>query len=261
MKTFWLEKEKSYLRYIDTQVGNSVLVFVHGLGSSSIADFTDVIIDERFRNYRCILIDLPGHGFSDKPQDFRYNLYDHANVIERLLDFLNIKGVTIIGHSLGGTIAVALAQKREDLVSHLIVLEPNLDPGIGAGSKVIASQSEQSFLQKGYKEYLSDLKTGIKDNPGDSLYYGTFSVTDALAVHRSAVGLLIGTVPPQRKVINSLKCPRTYLVSEQNINEVPTDELHALGFKVYVIPRSGHAMMNDNPEDFKNILNIVIQNR
>jgi len=35
---------------------------------------------------------------------------------------------------MGGTIAIALTQKREDLVSHLILLEQNLDPNVGSGS-------------------------------------------------------------------------------------------------------------------------------
>src|ERR1035437_1105079 len=183
MKTFWLDKEKAHLRYIDTNLGDSALVFIHGLGSSSIADFTDILIDSRFDFNRCILIDLLGHGFSDKPQDFSNNLYDHASVIERLLDFLKIKGATIVGHSMGGTIAIALTQKREDLVSHLILLEPNLDPNVGSGSKIIASQTEQEFLKKGYLDYLSNLQVGIQDNLSGSIYYGTFSVADSLAIY------------------------------------------------------------------------------
>jgi len=75
-----------------------------------------------------------------------------------------------------------------------------------------------------------------------------------LAIYRSAVGLLIGTTPKQRDILISMQIPRTYVVGEQNINEIPMDELQGLSFKVFIVPQSGHAMMNYNPLDFKDLL-------
>jgi pimeloyl-ACP methyl ester carboxylesterase len=254
MKTFWLEDEKAYIRYFDTQHGERPLVFIHGLGSSSIADFSDIINDRRFDKFRSILVDLPGHGFSDRPQYFGYSLYDHAKVIEKLIEQLDLRGVTVVGHSLGGTIAIALAQVREDLLSHLILVEPNFDPGVGSGSKIIASQQEQAYISKGHRLYQMFLQKGIRNSPGDAIYYGTFAISDPLAIHRSAVGLLAGTNPPQREVIAGLKIPKSLIIGEKNINEFPHDPLLGLGLRIFTVKDAGHAMMNDKPIEFRNLL-------
>jgi pimeloyl-ACP methyl ester carboxylesterase len=258
MKSFWLEKQKSYLRYMDTEVGEKTLVFIHGLGSSSVADFSCLLSDERFNKYRIILIELLGHGFSDKPKGFGYGLYDHAMVVANLLDHLGIKDSVVIGHSLGGTIAIALTQKRSDLVSCLIVAEPNLDPGAGTGSKIIAAQDENEFIEKGYRSYLKSLCIDNNNNSSESIYSGTFALADPAAIHRSAVGLLKGTEPPQRVILKSLKIPHAYIMGDQNIDEVPYADLTMLGFQILVVPSSGHAMMNDNPTEFKKIILKVI---
>ena len=253
MKAFWLEEYKLYVKYADINKGSKTLIFIHGLGSSSFADFTDTIGDKRFSEFRCILIDLPGHGFSDDPENFNYTLYDHAKVVENLLDHLGIKDAVFIGHSMGGTIEVAIAQKRIDLISHMIMIESNLDPGIGSGSKVITSYNEKNFLETGYKNYFSQIKNN-KNNQGEVVYPGIFKTCSPLAIYKSAVGLLEGTNPTQRTIIKTLSVPRSYFVSDQNIDHIPVSELEELGFTVYVIPQSGHALMHDNPVVFNNML-------
>lgn len=254
MHSFWLETEQIYIRYLDSMNGKAPLIFIHGLGASSIADFGSILMDRNFDNYRCVLIDLPGHGFSDKPQNFPYTLYSYASVVERLIEHLNLASVTLVGHSLGGTVAIALLQKRADLVYHIILMEPNLDPGVGTGSKIIAAQTEDAFISKGYGTYLSALQVMGSEITSASIYPGTFAVASPLAVHRSAVGLLAGTTPPQREILQVAKAKRTYIVGDQNINDVPLNELKKLGLDVFIVPQAGHAMMHDNPEKFREIL-------
>ncbi|MBI2417836.1 MAG: alpha/beta hydrolase [Ignavibacteriales bacterium] len=254
MHSFWLEPEQIYIRYLDSMNGKTPLLFIHGLGASSIADFGSILMDRAFDNYRCILIDLPGQGFSDKPQNFSYTLYSYSSVVERLIEHLKLASVTLVGHSLGGTVAIALLQKREDMVSHVILMEPNLDPGVGTGSKIIAAQTEDDFVSKGYFTYLSALQVIGNESTSASIYPGTFAVASSLAIHRSAIGLLAGTTPPQREILQAAKAKRTYIVGDQNINDVPLNELEELGFDVFIIPQAGHAMMHDNPEKFREIL-------
>ncbi|MBI5726587.1 MAG: alpha/beta hydrolase [Ignavibacteriales bacterium] len=260
MHSFWLEPEQIYIRYLDSMNGKTPLIFIHGLGASSIADFGSILMDRSFDSYRCVLIDLPGHGFSDKPQNFSYTLYSYASVVERLIEHLNLASVTLVGHSLGGTVAIALLQKREDLVYHIILMEPNLDPGVGTGSRIIAAQAEDAFVNKGYVAYLSALQVIGSESASASIYPGTFAVASPLAVHRSAVGLLAGTAPPQREILQAAKAKRTYMVGDQNINDVPLNELKELGLDVFIVPQAGHAMMHDNPEKFREILLQAIAN-
>lgn len=146
---FLSSESQSFLPYIHTEKGRQSLVFIHGLGFSSIADFSNIFYDSKYSGYRIILIELPVHEFSDKPENFGYELYNYSEVIVSLPDHLQLKKCIVIGHSLGGTIAIALTQKRADLVSRSIVAEPNLDPVLGAGNKIITAWEEGEFIRKG----------------------------------------------------------------------------------------------------------------
>ncbi len=254
MKSLWLKNEKAFIRFIDTELKAPPIVFLHGLGTSSIADFSETIADRRFGAYRCLLVDFLGFGFSDRPPTFEFSLYNHADTIAGLLDNLQLKSSTLIGHSMGGTVAMALAQCRPDLVSKLIVAEPNLDPGVGSISKVIASQSEDDFIETGFEKIVMALRLGAHQNLADSIYLATFSQSNPVALHRSAIGLLKGTKPPQRDLLAGLNIPKAYITGEQNINEIPFEQLYQLGFATYVVPKSGHAMMHENPEGFRAII-------
>jgi pimeloyl-ACP methyl ester carboxylesterase len=254
MKSLWLNNEKAFLRYLDTETGGQTLVLLHGLGTSAIADFPETIADRRFAEYRCILIDFLGFGFSDRPKWFGYGLYDHAETAAALLDYLGIKGSIIAGHSMGGTVAIALAQRRPDLFSRLIVMEPNLNPGVGNISKVIASQSEREFIESGFEKIVAELRSCARQNLVDSIYLATFSLADPMAIYRSAVGLLKGTEPPQREVLANLNIPRAYIMGEQNIAEITSEQLSSLGFTGHVVPKAGHSMMHENAEGFRNVL-------
>jgi pimeloyl-ACP methyl ester carboxylesterase len=255
MKSLWLNNEKAFLRYVDTESdGEEALVLLHGLGTSSIADFSETIADRRFAAYRCLLIDFLGFGFSDRPEGFGYSLYNHAETVAALLDSLQIKTATVAGHSMGGTVAIALAQKRPDLVSRLIVMEPNLNPGVGSISKVIASQSEREFVETGYEKFVMALRMSSHRNPSDSIYLATFSIADPIAIHRSAVGLLEGTSPPQRELLAGLGIPKAYITGEQNVAEIPFEQLHILGMTTHIVLKAGHSMMHENPLGFRETL-------
>ncbi|HEY1968669.1 MAG TPA: alpha/beta fold hydrolase [Pseudonocardia sp.] len=70
------------------------------------------------RSYRCLAVDLPGHGTSPPPEHF-LTIPDLAEAIGGLLDDLGARDVAVIGNSMGATIGTALADQRADLVSAL----------------------------------------------------------------------------------------------------------------------------------------------
>lgn len=78
------------------------------------------------RHFRCIAVDLPGFGRSDKPRphDFPYTREAHAEVLEALLDLLEIPRAHVCGHSMGGAIAMTLAAEHPDRVERLSVIDP-----------------------------------------------------------------------------------------------------------------------------------------
>jgi pimeloyl-ACP methyl ester carboxylesterase len=80
------------------------LVFVHGLTFDSTS--WQPIIDRLADRYRCIAVDLPGHGDSDGPPRL---LEDIAAALHRLLDEVGIDRPVVVGHSMGAPLACIYA--------------------------------------------------------------------------------------------------------------------------------------------------------
>jgi pimeloyl-ACP methyl ester carboxylesterase len=93
-------------------------------------DWWDRLIPLLRRNHRVIAIDLLGHGGSEKPSS-GYSMPEQADLIAEALARLGVRGTTVVGHSLGGTVATALAQQSPQLVSRLVVIDQAPDNGYG----------------------------------------------------------------------------------------------------------------------------------
>lgn len=100
----------------------SPVVLIHGLGCSG-AYFEALIacLSPRFRVYAP---DLPGHGRSDKPQHSMWRLCELTDWIAALLDDCELDAPLIVGHSLGGGVAVDLAARYPEKVGALVLLAP-----------------------------------------------------------------------------------------------------------------------------------------
>src|SRR5215213_6738202 len=134
------------LCYHDLAGGEPAWVYLHGMGSASSADFPAVVRQPLLAPYRALLIDLLGYGFSDRPGGFSYTLEAQAATVAQLLDALGVRGCHLIGHSFGGSVAIALAAARPDLVGSLVVAEPNLEPEDATLSRMIVAQSEEAYV-------------------------------------------------------------------------------------------------------------------
>jgi len=107
------------LRVFQTGSGPDVLL-IHGC-PGSIEDW-DSILGELTNDFRVTAYDRPGHGYSGWEGD-RYGYDYHAGVAERLIDELKLKDVIVVGHSYGGTTALALAARRPTNVKCLVLLD------------------------------------------------------------------------------------------------------------------------------------------
>jgi pimeloyl-ACP methyl ester carboxylesterase len=83
------------------------ILLLHGLGASSYTWRT--IMPQLARTHRVIALDLKGFGQSDKPLDDAYSISDQARLVEDYIVRNNLRGVTLVGHSFGGTVAMAVA--------------------------------------------------------------------------------------------------------------------------------------------------------
>jgi len=112
-------KIHSYRRaYIHMGSGPAVLL-IHGIGDS--ADSWLDLIPPLARHHTVIAPDLLGHGASDKPRA-DYSLAAYANAMRDLLSVLDIERVTVVGHSLGGGVAMQFAYQFPERCERVVLV-------------------------------------------------------------------------------------------------------------------------------------------
>ncbi len=110
----YLYKNKK-INYVVTGKGKPV-VFIHGFTES--IDIWKSFSAHFRRKYKCLLIDLPGHGKSDC-LDNEHGMEESAHIIKEILDFNKIKKCVLIGHSMGGYILLAFAEAFPNMLQGL----------------------------------------------------------------------------------------------------------------------------------------------
>jgi pimeloyl-ACP methyl ester carboxylesterase len=102
----------------------SPIVLIHGYtGSVRWFDELAALLGE---SHRVIRIDAIGHGGSDKPAA-GYEIENQARAVAEALAELDVTGATVVGHSMGGTIAVAVAELSPDLATKVVVVDQAVD--------------------------------------------------------------------------------------------------------------------------------------
>lgn len=80
------------------------------------------------QDHRVIRIDLLGMGGSDKPGS-GYSMDDQASAVAEALAKLHVVGATVVGHSLGGSVAVAVAEQSPQLASRIVIVDQSPEDG------------------------------------------------------------------------------------------------------------------------------------
>ncbi|MEP3562665.1 MAG: alpha/beta hydrolase [Marinobacter sp.] len=113
------------LHYLDIGTG-PMIVWLHGSGpgASGFSNFKGnypAFVNSGFRN---LVLDLPGFGRSDKPDDVNYDLAFFVENLKLLLDHIGVDRCTLLGNSLGGAIALGFTLDNPERVNSLILMAP-----------------------------------------------------------------------------------------------------------------------------------------
>lgn len=99
------------------------VVLIHGL-TGQLQHFDFGMIGDLARDYRVIALDRPGCGYSERESDAFSPLDRQAAMIWQALDALGVERPVLVGHSLGGAVALAMALARPESVGALALLSP-----------------------------------------------------------------------------------------------------------------------------------------
>ncbi|MEY4579810.1 MAG: hypothetical protein RL701_4513 [Pseudomonadota bacterium] len=129
--------------FIQTGRGPAILL-IHGIGDSS--DTWRDVIPSLARSYTVIAPDLLGHGRSDKPRA-DYSVAAYANGMRDLISALDIERVTVIGHSLGGGVAMQFAYQYPERCERLIlVCSGGVCPEVNPWLRLLAAPNADVLL-------------------------------------------------------------------------------------------------------------------
>ncbi|HEY6732087.1 MAG TPA: alpha/beta fold hydrolase [Solirubrobacterales bacterium] len=104
------------------------IVLIHCF--SCAMDWWDGMVPLLERNHRVVTIDLLGHGGSEKPGS-GYTPDHQAQVVAEALERLDVTDATVVGHSLGGSVGVALSEQSPELVNRLAIIDMPPDDSYG----------------------------------------------------------------------------------------------------------------------------------
>src|SRR5262245_53214627 len=93
--------------WVEEQGRGKPVLLIHGLGATTYT--WRELVPGLARTHRVIAVDLKGSGRSDKPLDDAYGVLDHAALLKTLIVRQHLDDLTLVGHSLGGGVALALA--------------------------------------------------------------------------------------------------------------------------------------------------------
>ncbi|MEA4940698.1 MAG: alpha/beta fold hydrolase [Christensenella sp.] len=115
------ESEVARIHYLEAGVGEPLLL-IHSVGQS-LYTWRNVFA-ELSDNYRVIALDLPGHGYSSRPDSFTYTADDMAAVLNLFLDALNVKSAHMIGFSLGAMYMLRFLSLYPRRVANCVAISP-----------------------------------------------------------------------------------------------------------------------------------------
>ena len=242
---------KYKIRFSD-QGDGAVLVILHGY-LESIETF-DAIACELSKSIRVICIDLPGHGKSDLKQN-QVSVEDMADAVYAVIQHLGINMIHLIGHSMGGYVALAFADKYANNLASFSFLHSSANAD--TEDKRANRAREIEFIRKGKKELICS--TAIPNTFSNKNQVAFSYEIDALieiASNTKNEGIIAAlnammTRPDRNEILRELSVPKYSFICKED-NFIPFEKgvewAHDNGMKPIVFDYSGHMSFIEEKE-------------
>ncbi|MDP6977705.1 MAG: alpha/beta hydrolase [Myxococcota bacterium] len=250
-------------------------LLIHGFGNEAHIwdDFAPAIAEA----YQTLALDLRGHGDSDWDEQGRYDYENHVADVEAVVSALGFERLVIVGHSLGGRVAMRFAAAHPEKMAGLVIVDsaPELDPrGIARITQDVEEHRAPVFeTVRQYENYLSTsypaatptavrrmAEHGLKQREDGrfelkmDIAFRTRVSDDADAdevrkAEEASTALLWDA-------LGKIECPALVVrgaasdIMSADVADRMVDDVLANG-TLEVVGQAGHSVMTDNPEGFR----------
>ena len=245
--------------YYEKGTGNKTLLFIHGYGCNS--KYWWAQLQHFSKNYRVISIDIGGHGESGTNRN-DYTMANFGGDVVAVMNEENIKQSYLIGHSMGGPVALEAAVVLQDRVTAIIGVDTFHNIAKGPASPFVKlmvntmfrfrqSSSTNDAVTKQFREDANlDLKNWVSQKA---------ETTDPRASRGSLSSIIAMDYPTQLKKIN---VPIITLNSRFWMDtEVEEGHKEYSNYEVSFVDEVGHYVMMEKPTYFNKWLDGVLDER
>jgi pimeloyl-ACP methyl ester carboxylesterase len=243
------------------------VVLLHGWPTSSF--LWRGVTEPIARSNRVVAPDLPGFGASDKPLDVHYGFELFEQAIDGLLDALGIAETAIVGHDLGGPIALHWALNRPEWVTKVALLNTLVYPEMWDG----VTEFVRELTTPGPREHRTSrvgleqtMRLGLADASHltpelANAVTEPFADDDSrLALARAGIGLELDGFAELSRRLPELRAPLRLIYGEQDrffpeiahtFTRIARDVPHA---EVTSLPGVGHFLQEEAPDQVGELL-------
>lgn len=262
----FLELHGDSVAYRDEGDGEALLL-IHGMAASS--ESWRSVLPQLSKKYRVIAPDLLGHGQSAKPRFSDYSLGAFAVWLRDLLDELGVSQATVVGHSLGGGVAMQFVYQHPDYVKRLVLISSGgLGPDVGLilrllsapGAELVLPVVAPQFVLTAGNKLRSWLSAaGIQSPRGAEMWSAYSSLSDP-ATRQSFLRTLRSVVDYHGQAVSAVSKLglRTHLpimaIWGERDDIIPVDHAHAAhevrpDVRLELLPNVGHFAQVEAPNN------------
>ncbi len=243
----------------DSGGSGKVLVFLHGFCESK--EVWEAFCQPFRESYRVIAIDLPGFGKNTAPRP-SYSMEEAAAYVNKVLKALEIKKCLLVGHSMGGYVALAFAEKYSSMVSGLCLFHSSALPD--TKEKKATRTKTIKFIKKNGVSVFMDSFTAPLFSPTKRKYFAKeikMLTTIGKETRQEAVLGAIKGMRDRKKRIKVLKDARypVLFIAGKDDQAVTVEQTLAQCYipansTVVFLAKTGHQGMFEKPMETRNAL-------
>ena len=251
------EFRKTKVRYSDKGKGRTI-VLLHGFLES--LEVFDELSDKLSKSFRVISVDLPGHGQTPNI-GYVHSMELIAECAKSVLDSIGVKKYVVVGHSMGGYIALAFAELFPEQVKGFCLFHSTAMPDSEEKKKDRDRVAE--IVMNDHTQFVSDLIPKLFAKENIPLLKTEVAKAKTIAMNTPKEGIVAALKgmkerPSRELVLKNSKVPVLFIIGKQDVilaweNLLLLAQLPKKSFQL-VLEHSGHMGFYEAPEEtFKSL--------